>query len=142
MATDEGFKQFQIIFLKNWAIHGLFFNYFCLIKQTVQFFTTNKCPSSIQCWDSNPQPSEHESPPITTRPGLPPKSFLTILKTYSNCFYDAQVEGSGIVIDKVSQHVISSWCIWTNNYRYFQLLFGYFNALAYQGKQFRFYPHQ
>ena len=25
---------------------------------------------SIQCWDSNPQPSEHESPPITTRPGL------------------------------------------------------------------------
>ena len=29
--------------------------------------------SSIRCWDLNPQPSEHESPPITTRPGLPPK---------------------------------------------------------------------
>ena len=27
---------------------------------------------SIQCQDSNSQPSEHESPPITTRPGLPP----------------------------------------------------------------------
>ena len=23
--------------------------------------------------DSNPQPSEHESPPITPRPGIPPK---------------------------------------------------------------------
>ena len=26
---------------------------------------------SIRCWDSNPQPSEYESLPITTRPGLP-----------------------------------------------------------------------
>ena len=37
-------------------------------------FSTNKCekcPSSIWHWDSNPQPSEHESPPITTRSGLP-----------------------------------------------------------------------
>ena len=31
-----------------------------------------KCPSSIWCWDSNTWPSVHESPPITTRPGLPP----------------------------------------------------------------------
>ena len=30
------------------------------------------CQSSIRRWDSNPQPSLHESPPITTRPGLPP----------------------------------------------------------------------
>ena len=30
-------------------------------------------PSSIQCLDSNPQTSEHESPPIITRPGLPPR---------------------------------------------------------------------
>ena len=29
-----------------------------------------KCASSIGCCDSNPRPSEHESPPITTRPGL------------------------------------------------------------------------
>ena len=27
-----------------------------------------KCLSSIRCWDSNPRPSEDESPPITTRP--------------------------------------------------------------------------
>ena len=40
-------------------------------------FTANigeKCQSSIQYWESNPRPSEHESPPITTSPGLPPAS--------------------------------------------------------------------
>ena len=52
---------------------------FCLFSSfqtNITFFTTNKCetcPSSIWCWDSKPRPSEHESPPITTRPGLPPK---------------------------------------------------------------------
>ena len=54
---------------------GLFFIYFRLFKHTPQFFTTNKCencPSSIWCWDSNSWSLEHESPPITTRPGLPP----------------------------------------------------------------------
>ena len=30
------------------------------------------CLSSIQHWDLNPQPLEHEPPPITTRPWLPP----------------------------------------------------------------------
>ena len=30
------------------------------------------CPSSIQCWDSKPQPLKHELTPITTRPGLLP----------------------------------------------------------------------
>ena len=29
------------------------------------------CPSSKWCWDSNPWPLERESPPISTRPGLP-----------------------------------------------------------------------
>ena len=51
----------------KWAIPGPLFNYFRLFKQTLQIFTTNiceKCPSSIRCWDSNPHPSEHESPPI------------------------------------------------------------------------------
>ena len=48
---------------------------FGLCKQTLQIFTTNiceKCPSRIRYRDLNPQPSECESPPITTRPGLPP----------------------------------------------------------------------
>ena len=29
-----------------------------------------KCPSSIRRWDSNSQPCDYESPPLTTRPGL------------------------------------------------------------------------
>ena len=33
-------------------------------------YNVKKCPSSSQCWDSNPQPLERESPLITTRPGL------------------------------------------------------------------------
>ena len=35
-------------------------------------------PSSIRRRDSNPRPFEHESSPITTRPGLPPSTL--------NCF--------------------------------------------------------
>ena len=27
-----------------------------------------KCPSSVQCWDSNSRPSEQESPTVTTQP--------------------------------------------------------------------------
>ena len=44
-------------------------------------FTTNiceKCPFSIRCPDLNPRPLGHESPPITTRPGL-----LSNLPTYT-----------------------------------------------------------
>ena len=52
-----------------------FFVYFDLFKQTLQFLqqiNVKKCPSSIRCRDSNPGPSEYESPTITTRPGLLP----------------------------------------------------------------------
>ena len=43
----------------------LFFVFFSLFKQIVHIFTTNmwKSPFSIRWWDSNPQPSEQESPP-------------------------------------------------------------------------------
>ena len=34
----------------------------------------SKRPSSIRRWDSNARPFQHESSPITTRPGLPPKN--------------------------------------------------------------------
>ena len=56
-----------VLFFK-WAILGVFFIYFRLFKQ----INVNKCPSSKQCWDLNPRPLEHESPPMITRPGLPP----------------------------------------------------------------------
>ena len=49
-----------------------------------------KCPSSIQCRDSNQWPSGHESPPITTRPGLLPKSHMTSLNQLE-CFISVQV---------------------------------------------------
>ena len=51
----------------------LLFRLFSSFQANITIFTTNKCekcPSSIQCWDSNPQHLEIESPPITTRPGL------------------------------------------------------------------------
>ena len=32
------------------------------------------------CWDSNPQPSEHEYLPITNRPGLLPDNSYSTLK--------------------------------------------------------------
>ena len=53
------------------------FNLFSVFfKQTslqfLQQMYVKKCPSSIRCRDSNPQPLECESFPITTRPGLPP----------------------------------------------------------------------
>ena len=52
------------------------FHLFSSFQTNITIFTTSiceKCPSSIWCWDSNPRPSGDESPPITTRPGLPPK---------------------------------------------------------------------
>ena len=55
---------------------GLFFVYFRSFSNKHQYIlqqiNVKKCPSSIWHWDWNPQPSERESPPITTRPGLPP----------------------------------------------------------------------
>ena len=55
---------------------------FGLFKQTslqsLQQLYVNKCPSSILYWDSNSWPSEHESPPITTWPGLPPEIFRSL----------------------------------------------------------------
>ena len=48
-------------------------------KQTVQFLqqiNVKKCTSCIWGWDSNPRPLEHESSPITTRPGQQPETHL------------------------------------------------------------------
>ena len=54
-------------FLKKWAILSLFF----VFSNKHYNFYNNFCenyPSSILCWDSNPQPSDCKSYPLTTRP--------------------------------------------------------------------------
>ena len=48
------------------------------------------CPSSIRCWDSNPQPLVHESPHITTRSGLIKCSYSIYLSFNWHC--DLRVE--------------------------------------------------
>ena len=59
---------------------GLFFIYFlCFQAKTIQTFTIikcEKCSYSILWWDSNSQPLEHDSSPVTTRPGLPGENIL------------------------------------------------------------------
>ena len=63
------------LFWKIYHTRTLFYLFSSFQTNITNFTQINVkiCPSSIQCSDSNPQPSEHKSPPITTRPGLPPK---------------------------------------------------------------------
>ena len=63
-------------FFKKWANPGPLSYIFVLFQANINtIFTTNKCKimssaSSIWRRDLNPQPPEHESSPIITRPGL------------------------------------------------------------------------
>ena len=62
-------------FFKNGPTPASFVYFRSFQTNIVTIFTTNKCekcPSSIWCRDSNSQPSDYESPLLTTRPGLPP----------------------------------------------------------------------
>ena len=75
--TSWEWQQRSVFFWKNGPSSASFFVLYCLFKTKITILTTNICekmlwPSSIRCQDSNPRPSEHESPPITTWPGLPP----------------------------------------------------------------------
>ena len=45
------------------------------------------CPSSIWRLDLNSRPLEHEHPPITTRPGLPPKTINFLLNVSNNAHW-------------------------------------------------------
>ena len=60
----------------KWVIPGLFLVMFGLFQTSLntilQLINVKKCPSSMQHCVSNPQPSERETPPITTRPRLTP----------------------------------------------------------------------
>ena len=48
------------------------FHLFLSFQTHIKIFTTNKC-EKMSILDSNSRPLEHESPPITTKPGLPPR---------------------------------------------------------------------
>ena len=61
----------------------LFLVFFKQRMQISQQIYVKKCPSSIWYFDSNSRPSEYESPPLTTRPGLPP--FVSFL-AWQICF--------------------------------------------------------
>ena len=66
----------RCLYSLNFALNvprPLFVYFLFIYKQTLHFLQpikVKKCPSSLQCLDSNPQPSEYESTPLTTRPGL------------------------------------------------------------------------
>ena len=80
LTTDLSAKRKSNLFLKKWANPGLFFVYFRSPEQiSLQFLQqiyVKNCHSSIWCQDLNPRPSERESLPISTRPGLPPQKDL------------------------------------------------------------------
>ena len=70
-----GIKLLWNLFFKNGPTPASFVYFRSFQTNIVTIFTTNKCekcPSSIWCRDSNSQPSDYESPLLTTRPGLPP----------------------------------------------------------------------
>ena len=66
-------QQYFSIFFKMGQPRPVFHFIFVLsITKFCKKYVCEKCPYSIWCRDSNSRPLEHESPPITTRPGLPP----------------------------------------------------------------------
>ena len=109
------------------------FRFFRIFKQKLcTSFTTNKCeqmlwPSSIRHQNLNPRPLEHESPPITTRPGLPPNltSNLPHVQFYY-CYTQLQIaetEHSDWMLQFMwlaNQSALFLRCIATLKYIYFR----------------------
>ena len=77
------FLPHSLFFLKMSHPRPLFRFLFLSFQTNIIIFTAyicEKCPSSILCWDSNPQPSDHESSPITIITGHPP--FFVLCSLY------------------------------------------------------------
>ena len=93
--TPASFRLFSVFSNKHYKI--------------LQQIDVKKCPSSLRCRDSNPRRLEFESLPITTRPGLPPKS----TSVYSvNCLKSTKINekdaGDGslkIFLKQIGHHV-------------------------------------
>ena len=75
------------------GLPGLFFVYLLVFSKKQYNFYHNliwKSPSSIWCQDLNPQPLARQSPPMTTRLGLPPTPFHDsfLFRIEKSCFED------------------------------------------------------
>ena len=70
-------------------------------------FLISNCPSSIQHWDSNSQPSDYESPPLTTRPGR-----LPIVSIFKNHFYIYLFLSNTLLHICANPYVSLCICLW------------------------------
>ena len=67
---EEWEKQLpRIVFLKMGHPRLLFRLFLSFPQNIIPILQQMHVKMFIQCWDSNPWPLEHESPPLTTRPG-------------------------------------------------------------------------
>ena len=89
--------------LWKWVIPDFFFVFLYNFTTKVR----EKCPFRIWRRDLNPQPSDHESPPITTRPGLPSPSLS--LFEFSNLQYMGTYH-----MDQIPIHGTCHW-LWPIN---------------------------
>ena len=84
---EEGREVYEIASENNNAYNPVLF--FVYLKKTIQFskqINVKNVQMSIQYMDLNPRPFEHESSPITARPGLlPHKGYIyhTVLESIS-----------------------------------------------------------
>ena len=92
---------------------------FRLFPQTNNtIFKTIQCEnvtSSLRRADLNPQPLEHESSPITNRPGLPPNNVFLNLFMYANLTYYF-LHSSSVALPKAralkqSLSILNTWFI-------------------------------
>ena len=90
----QNVKQFTIVNYDSTLIIYIFFSkmghpglFFCLFSSfqanntIVIQINAKKYSSSIRCWYLNLL--DHNSPPVTTRPGLPPMQFFKLARLYS-----------------------------------------------------------
>ena len=98
------------------------FGLFSSLKQALQILQQlNVKISSKRCWYSNPQPLEHESPPTTTRPELPPtsvQSWSTDFDLLKCCW-------------KCNLFQLSEMCIFQKFERNWNLIKIYFNPFSF-----------
>ena len=92
---------------------------FIFVFPNIKIFTANKCeicPSGIRCWDSNPQPSGLESPPITTRPEFPPRNISFLSTRFVSSLWALMLQRHTFIISvkqlhyfEMFVHGIGSW---------------------------------